>query len=339
MKKSFHVTLLLLLSVTFASVMAEEGLALRRSGGLVVDSRQKMSFMKLGGTISTTKIYLVPHAARTISVSEPEGIMNYQPDLIPGEINTIFHYDNRVGWTLDTLTKTYTEIDLTPFIEPDTTSVDTGFVSFDFPKDTAIGSYVWETAWDSTATGEDVNGFLCRKYMIRSVGRSSVDENDSCLVNTDFWVCDTLSGRDIYNAYKSFQMDSLGMAGDDEGGEDQDFMKIFGRHLIDMSRKALACSGIAMKYQVEIKAMMPDMPTPEEGPEAMADIDSMEFSDSSEAAMAADVKNMMQSLFGNPGEMIDFLTMSYEISNIERRDLPDSLFVIPDGYTLKEEIR
>lgn len=326
MKYCFCVTLFSLLVMVFSPIAAEEG--------LIVESQSKMSFMSMGGTTSTMKAYLAPHAAHMLSTTKPEGIMAYQPDLVPKGTNTIIHYDKRVGWNLDTLTKTYTEIDLALPMEPDTAGADTGLVSFSFPKDTAAGSYVWETTRDSTAAGENINGYLCRKYAIRTVGRSSVEEKDSCLVNTEFWVCDSVSGRDIYMAYEAFQMDTLNIGGGDDNSKDMDIMEVISRHAVEMMRRRLAIGGVTIKYQIAAQVAMFDMPSLDnmENPQMNSEI-----SDSSEAELRNNMLNMMRSMFGDSEDMLDFMTVSFEVTGIESGDLDESLFVIPEGYSLKEE--
>jgi|GEM_PF-3688241 hypothetical protein len=329
MKYCLSIALFSLVIMAFSPVMAEKG--------LVIESRTTIDFMGMGGTTSTSTVFLKPGVARTFGSTEPQGMMSYLPEMLSRETNNLINLEKRIGWNLDTLTKTYTEIDLAPPMEPDTAGVDTGLVSFNFPKDTAAGSYVWETTWDSTAARENVNGFSCRKYTIRTVGRSSVEEKDSCLVNSEFWISRNISGRDIYKAYAAFQMDTLYLKGSDVSKEDDGITDVLIHHVLAMERKSLASDGVTMKYRINAKMPLFDLPSEDKRQAILDGIDTLGLPDSTDAGLNDQVKGMLKNLFSGDDDLMDFINMSHEVISIKHRDLDDSLFVIPDGYSLKEE--
>ncbi len=329
MKYCLSIALFSLVIMAFSPVMAEKG--------LVIESRTTIDFMGMGGTTSTSTVFLKPGMARTFGSTEPEGMMIYMPEMLSKEINSFINLEKRVGWNLDTLTKTYTEVDLALPMIPDTAGADTGLVSFSFPKDTAAGSYVWETTWDSTAAREHVNGFSCRKYMIKTVGRSSVEETDSCLVNTEFWISNNISGRDIYKAYAAFQMDTLYPKDSEVGKEDEGITDVLIHHVLTMGRKSLASDGVTIKYRINAKMPLFDLPSEDKRQEILDGIDTLGLPDSTDAGLNDQVKGMLKNLFSGDDDLMDFMSMSHEVISIEYRDLDESLFVIPDGYSLKEE--
>ena len=303
--------------------------------GLVIEIRGTHSVMNMGGSVTETKLYLTAHRARTLSTVKHEGIMNFMSDYQTGGTNSIVDFEKNIGWILDTLAKTYTEEDLTPPPKIDPDSIDTGFVSFDIPEDTLNISYTWTTIRDSTDAVEDVNGFPCRKYTIQTTGRSSGEKKDSMQIITTFWVCDSISGQDIYNAYQAYQQNSFGVDNDTDYAAMQDFMSVVSFHSKEIWRRMLISGSVIIKYHMDVKTPMWDLHQANDS--ALANIDTSEYYDSTLFAMKDQMISMMQSMFDNNTDngLISMITISHEVFSIEQQDLADSLFEIPEGYMAK----
>ena len=326
----FRTIFLFILAVTFSTAAAEEG--------LVIESKGTAGTMGMGGEKSQTIDFITGNKFRSEEKSEPYGIFRLDPESSKENTVSIEHYESLTGWDIDLLTKTYVVTDLSTVSADKRGPIDTGIVSFNFPQDTLKGKFIWITTLDSSSVIDTINGYPCNRVSLSSCCKPSM--TDSMMIVTDIWMCDSFPGIDIYHKYQANQRRSYGVEEDADLPESNlddveglnDILKL---HLKELLRRSLVFNRITMKFDLNLKTTI-------KRPENLSDssaADSTGFLEDVSDKFSAYAFAMFQKLFGSGQDelFMNIISMSYEVTDIQLRDLPDSLFVLPDGLTLREE--
>jgi len=331
MKKYSLLFTVLLSIIIFSICTAEEG--------LVIECEANYGTMGMGGEKSQMKDFITNNKFRSEEQSEPYGIFRFDPESSERNTVSIKYFESLTGWDIDLLTKTYVPTDLNPVPDDSDEPIDTGFVSFDFPQDTLLGSYDCVTTLDSSNVIDTINGYPCYKISLFTCCKNS--DLDSILLTTDIWICNDFPGMDIYLNYQSGERRTYGVPDTadmarvnlDEKPAVDEMLKFHSKVGL---RKTLVYNSMVMKYETNLKMPIRRF---ENMSESSAGADSTGFMDAVSDKFKSIALTMYQKMFasGQDELFMNIISMSYEVTDIKRQELDDSLFVLPDGYTLKEE--
>ncbi len=321
----------LLLVIFFSTGTAEEG--------LVINSKLNCNFMGMGGETSQMVDFITDNKTRNECVSEPYGLSRFDPESNAESTLSIEDYGSQTAWNIDLLANTYDITDLSPMPDDSQGPIDTGFVSFKFPQDTSNGEYTWITTLDASNVPDTINGYPCYRVSLYSCCKPSL--TDSMLMVTNIWICDSFPAMNIYRNYQINQRHGFGLndfAGVAESDLDdvEGFRDILKLHLKELVRRSLVFGRIIMKFDLNAKAGVGLFNAPDELSTAGDSPDSM---DSTSNSFETHFLTMFQKLFGSGSNdsLINFISFSNEVINLEKRNLADSLFVLPKGLMLKNE--
>jgi hypothetical protein len=317
MKKCFCTAAVLIIAlISFSICTAEEG--------LVIECLNNHSVMSIGGFKTNTIEYITANKTRSESVSEPYGLMKFDPDSEEENTVEIKDYSTGTGWEIDVLTETYRITDISPPPDVEKETMDSGLVSFDLPQQTISGEYTWVTTLDSADVKEVVNGYLCKKVTIHSVCNAT--ETDSLLMVSDIWVCDSFPGMDIYRNYQTNQRLNYGFEEGIDLQEMESFNEILKLHMKEIFRRSLLFNNMVIKSSMDLLILKEDYNNPDD------------LQDTFNDQLMSQAIGMFQTLFDSSTDetLIRFMSMSYEVVSIVKKDMSDSLFVLPEGYTKKE---
>lgn len=326
----FRTIFLFILAVTFSTAAAEEG--------LVIENKSTTGAMGMGGDKTQMIDFIAGNKFRSEEQLEPYGIFRLDPECSKKNTVSIKLYESLAGWDIDLLTKTYVETDLNPTPDVSDVPIDTGFVSFSFPRDTLIKKFACRTTLDSSSVIDTINGYPCYKISLNTCCINP--DIDSVLLTTDIWICNDFPGMDIYRNYQAGQRRSFGVPDTadmakvnlDEEPAINEMLKF---HAKVLTRKSLVYNSIVIKSDLNWKFMV-------WRPKNLSDssaADSSGFLEDVSEKFSAYAFAIFQKLFGSGQDKLfmNIISLSYEVTDIQLRDLPDSLFVLPEGLTLKEE--
>lgn len=304
--------------------------AIGASAGVVIKETATSDMMGLGGTTENYTIYISRNNIRIERYVSPIGIMGMVEnlDLLRNSI-ILRKFDNDTITTLDTAMNTYCFMDISELLAPLPKDTNT-YVSFETAEDSTTDTLEWIMTLDSSLVSDSVNGLNCRYVYLHASGIDPQTKTKVIESTIEAWLSNEIMGLEQYMNYKQLTQNTIG------GGHIAEEMGVFDimrRQSLQLSNIIIATSEAPIRQILRFRISAPKRDTVTN--EVKQRIGNLITGDS--ISIEATIARLADFLKQKSDDgLMDLISAQSDLISVEEKDLPDSLFEIPAGYTEKE---
>jgi len=288
-------------------------LAVSIQAGVVIKQKSKV---EAGGMvnmdISSTEFIQSDKSYNGGTVTMSGGMMAMMGGMKPTEFGQVTRLDKKVMWQLDYEHKTYTEMSMAAFKH---TMGQGGMGQMpgggDNPEE-----FDWTVDVTDSDDETDINGFKCKNIIAKATGVNKEDPENKMQLTYEYWYTSDVDGYDeLKDHYQNFS----DVTGVDLTQSQQSAGQIFskyGSQFDEMTKKMSETEGFPIKTVIKVESVGGD------------DKGGM-------AGMPPEMMAMMGKKDKGEGEMMTVFSLTTETISIEKQDIDDSKFEIPEGFEKK----
>lgn len=286
-------------------------------------SKTSMEMLGFGSTETTFTTYIKGEAgwSETSTSFKSELLQMGDAGMVSEKIE-ITRLDKGLLWILNQKNKTYIEISLNALRGVLGEMVEDNPYAAEESSEDDNDNYIWTFDISFSDNTEEVNGFLCNKATISSLGVNKDDNTDSSIITTKIWKSEEIPEFDEANNFYAKYSELI----DSEAGPlaffTEEFLFAFGNEFSNSSNEIKRMKGYTVKTE---------MLTQKSGVKSSGPDDE-----------ESQVSSMLKGLLGKKAKTdkskepakgrVTVLLVTAEITEVETSTIEDSLFEIPEGY-------
>ena len=308
--------------------------AINATGGVIMVEKTNLDLIGLGGQDEVCTMFFSGEKARVESkatLSEIMGILMEMP-----VVDHTIEFKQFGGDTLikaDVVKQSYKIINISDATMPlpEDTNV---YVSFEVYDDHLPNGVDWIESVDSTSAIDTINGYPCRYIKLQADGTISSLSLETMIQSTlEAWISSDVPGAEYY--VQNDRLEQRMFAGKDNSRENGLF-DIMIRQTLQLMDITIKTGEVPVRRIWRIRVLEPEMDTLTDEHELY--IRNIVLPEWENPTAADEAITKLSQFYGRKSEdgMIDYVRSQSDLISVEEKDLPDSLFEIPEGYTEKE---